>query len=156
LPEFVTDWIWILWYENQNCQIVWSWHTPLPPFLLFQSPSLLCPFFLSCQIWHPVGRFLQTKWTKPANQQLQSCRYFTYLLTYLLLCPQSFWQNRTGSDVCVCVCVCVFFFFVFLSLSNHLSWRVCNLMTFFCWFSLHLLTTNSLGILQYRSTATDS
>jgi hypothetical protein len=68
--------------------------------------------------------------------------------------------------VCVCVCVCVFFL-VFLSLSlsisNHFSWRVCNLMTFFFWFSLqffhktnHLLTTNSQGILQYRSTATNS
>ncbi len=32
-----------------------------------------------------------------------------YLLTYLLLCPQSFWQNRTGSDVCVCVCVLLCF-----------------------------------------------
>jgi hypothetical protein len=140
---------------------------PSHPSFSSSLPLFSAPFFLSCQIWHPVGRFLQTKWTKPANQQLQSCRYFT-LLTYLLNFFAHRASDKTGLAV-MCVCVCVCFFFVFLSLSlsisNHFSWRVCNLMTFFLFFGFSLQFFTKLIIswqpthkvlLQYPSTANNS
>jgi hypothetical protein len=96
----VTDWIWILWYENQNCQIVWSWHTPLPPFLLFQSPSLLCPFFsfmsdLTSSWTIPSNKMDKT--SQPTTPELQVLYLLTSLPTELLTKPDWQW------------CVCVFF-----------------------------------------------
>ncbi len=121
LPEFVTDWIWILWYENQNCQIVWSWHTPLPPFLFSFMSDLTSSWTI------PSNKMDKTSQpTTPELQVLYLLTYFTSLPTELLTKPDWQW--------CVCMCVCVFFCvfeFVSLSIFNHLSWRLCNLMTFF-------------------------
>jgi hypothetical protein len=132
---------------------------PSHPSFSSSLPLFSAPFFLSCQIWHPVGRFLQTKWTKPANQQLQSCRYFT-LLTYLLNFFAHRASDKTGLAVMyVCVCVCVFFFLCFwvcLSLFLITSVKECaTWWLFFCFLGFlfsffhktnHLLTTNSQGI----------
>ncbi len=109
LPEFVTDWIWILWYENQNCQIVWSWHTPLPPFLLFQSPSLLCPFLFHVRSDIQLDdSFKQNGQNQPTNNS----RAAGTLLTYLLYFFAHRASDKTGLAV-MCVCVCVFFFLCF-------------------------------------------
>lgn len=93
----------VIWKSELSDCLKLTHSPPTLPSLPVSLSSL--PFFLSCQIWHPVGRFLQTKWTKPANQQLQSCRYFTYLLTSLPteLLTKPDWQW------CVCMCVCFFF-----------------------------------------------
>jgi hypothetical protein len=89
--------------------------------------------------------FKQNGQNQPTNNSRAAGTLLTCLLTSLHteLLTKPDWQWCVC--VCVCVCVCIF---VFLSLSNHLSWRVCNLMTFFFWFSLlffhktnHLLTT---------------
>ncbi len=121
----------VIWKSELSDCVKLTHSPPTLPSLPVSLSSLPLFFFHVRSDIQLDDSFKQNGQNQPTNNS-RAAGTLLYLLTYLTSLPTEL-LTKPDWQWCVCLCVCVFFF-VFLSLSlsisNHFSWRVCNLMTF--------------------------